>query len=144
MAEQDDNPWSDLERLGGRAPAIRKALERFGTGLAASPWTPPSDFMETDEAYVFEIELAGVRRGDIRLELSGDMLRVSGERLSGGEAGTAAYHLVERAKGGFSRVFVLPGEVDSDRAFASFGDGLLTVTLPKKRSEIRRIEIEEE
>lgn len=143
MAEKDDNSWLDMDRLGGRLPAARDSLERFADRVRATAWTPAADFMETAEAYVFEIELAGVRRGDIDLMLIGSRLEVSGERRSSGEAKGASHHLVERPKGPFSRVFDLPGAVDAERAFASFGDGLLTVTLPKK-SGPRKIEIEAE
>jgi HSP20 family protein len=102
-----------------------------------------ADFIETSEAYVFEIELAGVRRRDIRLELMGNQLKVYGERLSDGQEGGVKHHMVERPRGWFSRAFDLPDDVDADKAFASFGDGLLTVTLPKKEAP-RRIEIEVE
>jgi HSP20 family protein len=145
MAERDDgnDPWADLERIGERVPAAADALERFAARGRTAAWAPAADFMETGEAYVFEIELAGIRRGDIRLEIVGGRLEISGERRAGGESAGAAHHLVERPKGCFFRAFELPGAVDADRAFASFGDGLLTVTLPKKSSP-GRIEIEVE
>lgn len=141
MSTRDDNPWTDLERIGGRMPAAQNSLERFAAQGRAAAWAPLADFIETKEAYVFEIELAGVRRRDIRLELMGNQLKVFGERLSDGQQGGVGHHLVERPRGWFSRAFDLPGDVDAEKAFASFGDGLLTVTLPKKNGA-RRIEIE--
>jgi HSP20 family protein len=141
MGERDENPWADLEAIGGRSPAVRDAIDRFSRHGRAGAWAPAADFMETGEAYVFEIELAGVKRGDISLHLVPGRLEVSGER--GGEPANAAHHLVERPKGYFCRSFALPGEVDAERAFASFGDGLLTVTLPKKAKK-KSISIEVE
>lgn len=143
MGERDENPWTDLEAIGGGSPAVQDAIDRFACHGRSGGWTPAADFMETGEAYVFEIELAGVRRGDIHLQLMPGRLEISGERNSGGDSAGAAHHLVERPKGFFSRTFNLPGEVDPERAFASFGDGLLTVTLPKK-SRPKKIAIEVE
>lgn len=143
MGGRDDNPWADLERIGGGMPARQESLERFSSRSRIGAWAPAADFMETGEAYVFEIELAGIRRRDISLVLAGRRLEISGERLPSGESSSASHHIVERPKGFFSRTFDLPGEVDAEQAFASFGDGLLTVTLPKKQAP-RRIEIEVE
>jgi HSP20 family protein len=143
MSKHDDNPWADLEQIGGTVPAAQANLERMSAQGRTATWSPLADFVETGEAYVFEIELSGVKRGDVRLELMGARLMISGERRSDGQDAGVTHHLVERPRGWFSRSFDLPGDVDADRAFASFGDGLLTVTLPKKQAP-RRIEIEVE
>jgi HSP20 family protein len=133
-----DDPWLGYAAIGG-SPERGDQLE----GARPSPeyWLPAADRMETDEAYVFEIELPGVERKDIVLELLPGSLTVRGAR-PGLNPADARVLKQERSRGFFLRRFPLPGEVDPEAAFASLGQGLLTVTLPK-RGGPRRIAVED-
>jgi HSP20 family protein len=92
-------------------------------------WSPPTDFFETDRDYVVRVEVAGMRQEDFSVTLDNHYLVISGNRVD--KAGRRAYHQMEIRFGEFSTVLELPGQVDVDRAEASYQDGFLEVTLPK-------------
>ncbi len=100
----------------------------------------PVDIEETDDAYVVELELPGVRRGDVSIDLRDDELHVTGE-ISERER-TGVVRRRSRRIGRFEHRIALPGEVDIEGVSANLADGVLTVTLPKaRRSRPRHIEI---
>ena len=105
-------------------------------GTRSSPpaqlWHPHVDMCETAEAIIVEVEIPGVRREDIHLEVEGDMLRITGERRTHTEQQGRNYHRVERSHGRFERQLLLPMSVDRHGIHAEFDAGLLTITLPKK------------
>jgi HSP20 family protein len=105
---------------------------------------PDTDVVETQDEIRVVCELPGMRADQVELSLENNVLTIAGEkreeRQEGGE--DDRYHLTERRWGRFSRAFVLPREVDSDRIEASFDSGVLTITIPKnERARPRRIEV---
>lgn len=94
-------------------------------------WQPVADMAEGRDAWVIEVELPGLRRAEIVIEIRPGELWVYGEGRQDGD-GPAGRGLVrERRRGPFARRFDLPTGVDGQRIFAAYGNGLLTVTLPK-------------
>jgi HSP20 family protein len=100
-------------------------------------WEPLVDIFETRDALKIKIELAGVKPGDIHLELAGDgtALTVRGcrrdEELEVEDR--TVFHQMEVYLGPFERTVPLPQRLNLDRQKiqATFRDGFLTVTLPK-------------
>ncbi|EIV93443.1 Hsp20/alpha crystallin family protein [Frankia sp. QA3] len=100
----------------------------------------PVDIEETDDAYVVELELPGVRREDVSIDLRDNELHVSGEIRERERTGVVRRQ--SRRVGRFEHRITLPGEVDTEGVSASLADGVLTVSLPKaRRSQQRHIEI---
>lgn len=97
-----------------------------------SAWQPCVDICETAEAIIVEVELPGVRREDVRIEVEGDTLRITGERRTTSERQARNYYRVERSYGRFERQLRLPGSVVREAIRAEFEAGLLTITLPKR------------
>jgi HSP20 family protein len=98
----------------------------------ASDWQPQCDMVETDEAIIVEIELPGMTRKDVHVEVEGDMLRLTGERRATLERQGRHHHYTERRYGRFARQLRLPSSVDREAIRARFHAGILTITLPKK------------
>lgn len=101
---------------------------------ADTVWAPPADAFETELEILLLVEIAGVSREDVRLDVDGNRLILSGERRipDGLDRGDA--RRVERNYGAFSRVFELPAPVDEVRISAEHKDGVLVVRLPKRES----------
>jgi len=101
---------------------------------------PAADLTETGDAYVAEVDLPGVRKDDISVELTGQELVVGGEYRDSGTDGRALRRT--RRTGWFEFRVMLPGKADPDKITAALADGVLTVTVPKAETDKpRRIEV---
>ena len=101
-------------------------------------WQPQADMWDTDEAVIVEVELPGVSRQDVAVEVEGNILRIAGERRATVERTGRHYYQVERITGRFTRQWRLPHSIDRDAIEATFQDGVLTLTLPKRSSHSER------
>lgn len=116
-------------------------MERFGANGLRMPET---DVVESQNDIRVQMEIPGLRAEDVNVELEGNVLTVSGEKRESWEEAEGEgrsdnrYHLSERRWGQFTRSFVLPREVQSEKIEASYRDGLLTVTIPKAETAKRR------
>jgi HSP20 family protein len=103
-------------------------------------WAPLADVTETDEAYLVEVELPGVRRDDITVDLAGTELSISGEVEEKERQGL--FRQRTRRVGQFAYRVTLPRDVDADKIQADLADGVLTVRVPKtEAAKPRRIAI---
>ncbi|HLV72778.1 heat shock protein Hsp20 [Actinomadura hallensis] len=104
------------------------------------PWAPATDVSETDDAYVVEAELPGLKKDEIDVSLHDRELAITGEVKERERRGLR--HRKQRRSGRFECRVYLPGDIDADRIDASLSDGVLTVTVPKAKTEKdRHIEI---
>jgi HSP20 family protein len=119
---------------------LSTALDGGPLAGAANGWTPLADVTETDDAYLVEIELPGVNRKDLTVEVAGDQLRVSGEIVEKEKVGWLRHRT--RRVGQFTYQTLLPGGIDAEHISADLADGVLTVRVPKtEASKPRRITI---
>ena len=109
--------------------------------VMAAPWTPMADLSETDDAYVIEVELPGVTKDQLNVELNDRELVISGEVPEPqDEEGTRRRRA--RRTGRFEFRTMLPGDVNPEGVTANLSDGVLTVTVPKSETaKPRRVEI---
>jgi HSP20 family protein len=126
---------------------MRRMLDQTFGGLAwPSPvetggWSPSVDIEETDDAYVVEADLPGVKAKDVSIELVGNELAITGELKDRERKG--ALRRQTRRTGRFEYRVTLPDHVDADKIEARLNDGVLTVRAPKsERAQRRKIELE--
>jgi HSP20 family protein len=139
--------WSPLSELDQLAEGMRRMLEQAFGGAEwssvlseARTWAPPVDIEETDEGYVIEAELPGVKREEVNIELIGDELTVTGEIKERERKGVVRRRT--RRVGQFELRVVLPDQVESEKIEASLDAGVLTVRAPKaERAARRKIEV---
>lgn len=132
------DPIEDLEQLQQQlAQALPGWARMPGWSRGATgpdrEFSPFADVEETDGAYVVEIELAGVKKEDIKIELSGHRLSVTGERKEKERQGTLRRRT--RTVGRFRYEIMLPGEVDDKKIDAHLDEGVLTIRVPKATAE---------
>jgi HSP20 family molecular chaperone IbpA len=89
------------------------------------------DLFETPLEVIVKTMIPGVRKDDIDISLSRDMLTIRGERKDEKTIADDDYHYRELYWGAFSRTVKLPHEVDIDRAEATESQGMLTLRLPR-------------
>ncbi|MGH9480907.1 MAG: Hsp20/alpha crystallin family protein [Terriglobales bacterium] len=100
-----------------------------GNGPAAA-WTPRTDVVETEQGYQLSLDLPGVKREELDIQVNRDTVTIKGERKLA--ASPEAYHRVERPYGAFSRVFLLPDLVNQPAIEAKLADGVLNLFLPRR------------
>jgi HSP20 family protein len=139
--------WEPLNELEQMTERMRRMLEQTFSGFGWSSqltekagWSPLVDLEETDDAYVLEAELPGVKREDVNIELVGSELSITGEVQEPERKGTVRRQA--RRTGRFVYRLNLPSHVDPEKVEARLDGGILKVTVPKsERAERRRIEI---
>jgi len=146
---------TEMDRLfedfygGGGWPLLRprRALLKGGKGWLpaeykhASPFRATADLYETDKEIVAKIDLPGATKADIKLEISGNQLRVKAENKSEREEKKKDLHLVERSYSGYFRTLTLPPYAKSEGAKAEYKDGVLIVRIPKGKKDEKGHEI---
>lgn len=119
-----------MKRRDPKQPHVQLYTE-FSERLRGDHWQPDVDIFETESSVVVRAELAGVRRGDLKVTVDQNVLRIRGIREGAG-SGALQLHQMEIASGPFERRVRIPIEVDSERVNARLEDGLLTVTLARR------------
>ena len=126
------NPFADLENLSRRMDLLTNAtFGRPGARLAMSKIFPAINITEDKDKYYVRSELPGMKAEDIKLEVTGRNLAITGERKIQSEGENTRYHRREREAGRFSRIVDLPTDVDADSVDAKLVNGLLTVAIAK-------------
>jgi len=94
-------------------------------------WEPVLDFSETPKEYVVRLEIPGVTRDDLDVNLDGNLLTLSGKREFNKHEKEEDFLWEERIEGRFARTLRLPGAVQDGKIEALYNEGVLTVKLPK-------------
>ena len=105
---------------------------------------PPVDVYEEGDALVVKAELPGMKKEEIEVTLTGDLLTISGKKQKEEKVERKDYHRLERAAGAFSRSLTLPFEVELDKVTAVFKDGVLEIRAPKTadtKARSRKVEV---
>lgn len=97
---------------------------------SASDWAPRADVVENEAGYEVAMDLPGVKREELDVQVDHETVTIKGERKLA--ASPEAYHRVERPYGNFSRVFLLPEFVNPAGIEAKLADGVLRLTLPRR------------
>jgi HSP20 family protein len=133
------DPVAQLERVHAQLGTLLDSWDPLA-GLPPSAFVPRADLEERDDAYVVELELPGVREGDVEVSVAGRRLIVSGERKEKERVGLLRRRT--RSVGRFHYEVEVPSAVDDEGVTASLDDGVLIVTLPKAESErVRRVKV---
>lgn len=112
----------------------------------AGRWQPSVDVVETPETVQVLVEVPGLGAADLRVEVRGQEVTVSGKKEPPTPQAAARYHRMERGHGGFERPIDLPGPVNTHRGTARLAGGVLTVEFPRigERREKRQIVVVDE
>jgi HSP20 family protein len=139
MAQRTD-PFGEFEDLQTRMEQLLESVWSGGGTGNGGIWSPPVDIEETEDAWLVEAEIPGVKRDDVHVELRDNELRISGEIKERERAGILRRRT--RRTGEFEYRVTLPVEADPDSIEASIDHGVLTVRIPKgDRNRPREIEV---
>jgi HSP20 family protein len=132
------DPFFELTSLQDRLNQLFNqtfgGFEGFGSEhpLMSTELLPPVDIMETEHDIILKAEIPGVKEEDLKITLDNNVLTITGERKFKEEDKKENFHRIERRYGKFTRSFTLPTRVDPQNVNATFDNGILALTLPKK------------
>jgi len=132
-------PFRELEQLQEQTLEL---LENAWSGRPADglTWTPPVDIEETEDAWIVEAEIPGVKRQDVNVETRDSELLISGEIKERERTGILRRRT--RRVGEFEFRVTLPGGLDPNNVEANVDDGVLTVRIPKpEQARPQRVEV---
>jgi HSP20 family protein len=128
--------WNPFDQLSTLRNELDRLVPRFNTPetdeMLVTRWAPPTDIIETQEALVMKTELPGLTDKDVSVEIENGMITIRGERKIEEETKEKGYLRVERSYGKFVRTFALPNNVEIEKINATFDNGLLELTIPRK------------
>ena len=129
-------PWDPVRDLLTMQERLQSLF-----GAATPGWVPPSDLLELDDRYVLSLELPGLERSDVEIDVRERVLTVRGRRPAPACC-PERYQQLERGQGQFSRAFRFALPVDAEAITADLAEGVLTVVVPKASSQVQCLNIE--
>jgi HSP20 family protein len=129
-----------MKDLDGLVDRVERSFDATFGGLAWSSMvgdaSPPLNVDETEDSYVVKMELPSVKREEVRVDLVGKNLNITGEIKETERKGI--FRRQTRRTGRFACRVIVPSRVDAKRTEAHLTGGLLTVPLPKTDKDQRR------
>ena len=140
----------DMERLFNDFEEFRfsnffKDFAPFRMEFDTKKWAPEIEMLQNNGQLLVRADLPGLTKEDVNVELTNDMLTISGERKDEKEEKREGYYRSERSYGSFYREIPLPEGAKTEDATATFRNGVLEITMrvPKVETSTRKLEIKE-
>jgi HSP20 family protein len=134
MAKRE--PWFPLP-----LPQLSQEVDRLfdelihrrwkGSRSTTEEWSPQLDLYETDTEFVLEVDLPGVKKQEVSVEVEENYLVLQGRRAAERRRTEGNFHYHERRSGQFLRRLLLPTSVNREQIRAEFRNGVLRVSFPK-------------
>ena len=153
-------PFSTMRRISDE---MDRLFDSFGFGRSSFPsefgqgpqarfgdlegtsalWAPHVDVVERDGKLLISADLPGVKKEDVKVEINQDSVTLQGQRHQEKSSSERGYYQSERSYGSFYRTIPLPEGVNTEKASATFRDGVLQIEVPapSQQSRGRTLEI---
>lgn len=135
FAEEMDQLFNSWPWGNGNLPEHRPSAGFTQFGTAA--WAPEIEVEERDGTFAVRADLPGMKKEDVKVELNANRMILKGERRQESEEKKEGYFRSERRYGSFYRSIPLPEGVDTNKARASFREGVLEITMPTPKQETK-------
>ena len=131
--------WDPFREMAGLQDRMNRLFDdAWGRGrrgdeeFISGTWAPPVDVRETKDSLELSAELPGIEPNSVEVSVESGVLTLKGSRQFEKATEGETYHRVERAYGAFERSFTLPSNVEADKIQASYRQGVLFLTVPKR------------
>jgi HSP20 family protein len=122
---------------------IEKNLySQVGNNEGVTAFVPTVNTRESENGYHVDVDLPGVKKEDIKVDLNKGILTISGERKTKEEINQEDYYKIETYFGKFSRSFTLPDSADIENIEAKSDNGVLEIFIPKLNDDVSKKSIE--
>jgi HSP20 family protein len=127
--------WDPFQDMLSLREAMNQLMEesyvRPAAGRNGQSFVPALDMSETEEGYLVEAAVPGLKPEDLEITVENNVLTLKGETRQQAEDKKRNYHRIERRFGSFQRTIGLPTTVKADAIKASLSDGILRLEIPK-------------
>ena len=132
LTREFDQVFREMSRLLG-------PMRTHSNGIDLAP---PCDISDSETEYYVTIDIPGLEKDDFDVEISGNSLKISGEKKQVRQERKLHHYKTERAYGRFEKSFVLPEGLKKEEIEANYNNGVLSLTLPKiEKSKFKRISV---
>ncbi len=135
------NPFNELS-------VFKNAFDDFFTDPVfktreTKDWAPSVDIVSKDDNVTLSVDLPGIKKEDISVNIEDKVLTISGERKFEEEDKKENYYRRERRYGSFKRAFSLSDNILTDEVSADYVDGVLKISLRKEtvKEEVKQITV---
>ena len=131
------NPNAQMREFRRSFDLLNSMLDDLGslkTDSFKGAFSPAINTREGEFAYHIEVDLPGIEKEDIHIQVEDNTLAISGERKIKEEMKEENYYKIESSFGSFSRLFSLPEDADIENIHAESTDGVLEIVVPKLES----------
>jgi HSP20 family protein len=134
------DPFKEIRELENK---IFQNYAPVSTEKGISAFVPSVNTRESEFAYHIDVDLPGVKKEDIKVDVKDGVLTISGERKFKNEVKEEDFYKIETAFGKFSRSFNLPDDADVEQIEAKNENGVLEIVIPKvaKEANVKTIEV---
>ena len=115
---------------------------QVGNNEGVTAFVPTVNTREGEFAYHVDVDLPGVKKEDIKVDLNKGILTIGSERKTKEEVKQEDYYKIETYFGKFSRSFTLPDNVDIENIEAKSDNGVLEIVIPKLKDDVSKKSIE--
>lgn len=129
---------NEMERWFGQSPFT----SNWSNEIDGFEFSPDCNIRESDNSYILQFDIPGIKKEDVKIEIESNRLTVSGERKKRKKEKDEKRFLSESYYGTFMRSFTLPSAIDENKVDAQYEDGVLTVKIPKiETSRSREVKV---
>ena len=133
-------PFREIDTLQREVNRLFDSLTSDMPSFSGSgAFIPPAEIYETPDAIHLKLEIPGINANDLEVQVSADVVSISGERKSESITEEKGMKRTEFRYGSFQRVFQLPARVQNERVTADYKDGILSLVLPKAEAEKTKV-----
>ena len=124
---------AELEEMERAGRMLRNMSLARMMPYKSGSWQPPVDVYEAEEVFYLYIDLAGVNKDSLAVIADEQQIRIKGVRKLPPQSSIACVHQLEIELGPFDRTVSLPATIDVDQVSSVYTDGILVITLPKRK-----------
>ncbi|MEM1256341.1 MAG: Hsp20/alpha crystallin family protein [Cyanobacteria bacterium P01_H01_bin.21] len=134
------NPNRELDTLQREMNRLFEDVFPISSGNSSlSGFTPAAELEERGDNYHLRLEVPGISKDDLDIQVTAQTVSISGERRSSTKTEEDGMTRSEFRYGSFSRSVSLPGRIDHQNVVADYSDGVLSLTLPKAEEEKNKV-----
>jgi len=122
-------------KRSGLFPSLERDFDGLFGSLASNDFAPQISCKSDEKQLTIKAEIPGIDEKDVELTIQDDILTIKGEKKKEQEVKDDDYYFSECKYGSFDRSIRIPDDTNIDKATATFKNGVLEITMPKKEEK---------